>query len=85
MSYDEQKHKLDVFLSMGLESPDMSGMEISNELAGKRVGGDPENEADHFMECRGCGQNFDMRDLGQIIHHEQAGHKPISLGRLTIR
>jgi hypothetical protein len=22
-------------------------------------------EADHFMKCPGCGQWFDMRDLGQ--------------------
>ena len=26
-------------------------------------------EADHFMNCPGCGEWFDLRDLGQIIRH----------------
>jgi len=26
-------------------------------------------EADHFMKCPGCGQWFDMRDLGQVLAH----------------
>jgi hypothetical protein len=28
-----------------------------------------ETEADHFMKCPGCGEWFDMRDLGQILVH----------------
>jgi hypothetical protein len=26
-------------------------------------------EADHFMKCPGCGEWFDMRDLGQVLAH----------------
>jgi hypothetical protein len=28
-----------------------------------------QTEADHFMKCPGCGQSFDMRDLGQVLEH----------------
>jgi hypothetical protein len=28
-----------------------------------------ETEADHFMKCPGCGEWFDMRDLGQVLKH----------------
>lgn len=45
-------------------------------IIGVRRGGEPENEAEHFMECRACGQAFDMRDLGEVCYHEEAGHRP---------
>jgi hypothetical protein len=44
-------------------------------ITGFRVGGEPENEAEHFMECPVCGQAFDMRDLGQVFHHDQPQHE----------
>ena len=28
-----------------------------------------ETEADHHMQCPGCGQWFDMRDLGLVMEH----------------
>ena len=28
-----------------------------------------ETEADHFDKCPGCGQWFDMRDLGEVLAH----------------
>jgi hypothetical protein len=34
-------------------------------------------EADHFMLCEECGQAFDKRDLGQVFHHNEPGHKPL--------
>lgn len=37
-----------------------------------------ENEIDNFYTCRACGQSVDMRDLGQVFHHEDPGHEPIS-------
>jgi hypothetical protein len=43
----------------------------------KRVGGDPENEADHFIKCPACGQMIDRRDLGEVFHHELEGHEPL--------
>ena len=48
-------------------------------IIGKREGGDPENEIDNFYTCKACGQSVDMRDLGQVFHHEDKDHKPISL------
>ena len=28
-----------------------------------------QTESDHFMKCPGCGEWFDMRDLGEVIEH----------------
>lgn len=50
---------------------------VSYVPPGKRVGPEPDDEADHFMVCGDCGQSFDMRDLGQVLYHAEAGHKPI--------
>jgi hypothetical protein len=33
------------------------------------IDGIAKTEADHFMKSPGCGQWFDMRDLGQMIAH----------------
>jgi uncharacterized C2H2 Zn-finger protein len=30
-------------------------------------------ESDHFMKCPGCGQWFDMRDLGEVAKHVHDG------------
>ena len=42
---------------------------------GKYLGTDADgiatSEADHHMKCPGCGQWFDMRDLGQVLSHDQ--------------
>lgn len=46
-------------------------------IIGTIEGPEPENEADHFYVCKACGQAVDMRDLGQVFHHEDAGHEPI--------
>jgi hypothetical protein len=40
------------------------------EFIGKRVGGEPANEADHFIICAVCGGLIDCRDLGQVFEHE---------------
>ena len=37
------------------------------------------NEADHFCLCNVCGQAIDRRDLGQVFHHDEPGHKPIQV------
>jgi hypothetical protein len=46
---------------------------------GKRLGGEPENELEHFYRCQQCGQQVDMRDLGQVFHHEEPAHKPLRM------
>lgn len=36
---------------------------------GQPDGWTPENEADHFMVCPGCGALIDCRDLGVVMAH----------------
>lgn len=37
------------------------------------------DEAEHFCICEECGQAFDMRELGEVFHHSEPGHDPLSL------
>lgn len=56
--------------------------QISNPakgIIGHRQGGDPEDERENFYICKACGQAVDMRDLGQVFHHEEIDHEPIDL------
>lgn len=48
-------------------------------IEGRRVGGDPDDEREHFYLCPACGQAVDMRKLGQVFHHEVPGHEPLDL------
>ena len=36
---------------------------------GADADGIAQTESDHFMKCPGCGEWFDMRDLGEVIEH----------------
>ena len=36
------------------------------------------DESEHFYVCKACGQAVDMRRLGDVFHHEDKGHKPIT-------
>lgn len=36
-------------------------------------------EHEHFYVCAACGQAVDMRDLGQVFHHEEPGHQPLAI------
>lgn len=49
----------------------------ANGITGRRKDKDTDNEADNFCVCVECGQAFDMRDLGQVFHHEAPGHEPV--------
>jgi hypothetical protein len=40
------------------------------EIIGRRVGGEPATEAEHFMKCPVCGGYIDMRDLAQVMEHQ---------------
>ena len=40
-------------------------------------GPDYEVESRHFAVCEDCGQAFDRRRLGDVIHHQQPGHEPL--------
>ena len=39
------------------------------EIIGKRVGVQPNDEAEHFIQCPACDGWVDMRDLGQVFEH----------------
>ncbi|UCI23669.1 hypothetical protein [Mesorhizobium sp. B2-8-5] len=41
---------------------------------GKREGGEPKHQAEHFYTCRFCHQVVDKRDLRQVLWHEQPVH-----------
>ena len=49
-------------------------------ILGTDADGAAETEADHFMKCPGCGQWFDMRDLGQVLAHVHDGDIEIAEG-----
>jgi hypothetical protein len=50
------------------------------EIIGELVAGDvPETEASYFYRCPECGQAVDERDLGQVLHHEEAGREPMPI------
>jgi hypothetical protein len=41
---------------------------ISREkYIGPRLGGEPSNEAEHFIKCPKCDAWVDMRDLAQVM------------------
>jgi hypothetical protein len=42
---------------------------LRGDIIGKRIGGEPKNEAEHYMQCPVCGGYFDMRDLAQVLEH----------------
>lgn len=52
---------------------------------------DARTRAEHYLTCAVCGQPFDLRDLGAVIHHEQAEHEPVDpavlplIGSLGVR
>ena len=39
------------------------------EITGKRVGEQPKDETEHFIQCPACDGWIDMRDLGQVVEH----------------
>lgn len=53
--------------------------ELLNQLRSARMGDEPVDEAAHFYTCRGCGQVVDKRKLGDVLHHEDAGHEPLPI------
>lgn len=41
------------------------------KVTGYRVGPQPKDETEHFIKCSLCGSMLDMRDLGEILIHEE--------------
>ena len=50
---------------------------VAKGITGHIVGPEPKDEAEHFYVCLACGQAVDMRELGQVFHHEEEGHEPV--------
>lgn len=46
---------------------------IEKEAEGRRIGGEPEDEAENFYDCPTCGAKIDKRDLAQVFRHEAHG------------
>ena len=34
-------------------------------------------ETEHFITCKECGQAIDLRNLGDVLHHETVEHEPL--------
>jgi hypothetical protein len=49
-----------------------------NKMRAMRVSGQTQSEAEHFYMCPTCGQAVDKRQLGDVVHHEEEGHRPIA-------
>ena len=54
---------------------------IPRKIIGKRRGGEPQDEREHFIQCPDCNRWIqcpdcnrwlDMRDLGDVLAHERA-------------
>ncbi|WP_254018585.1 hypothetical protein [Mesorhizobium escarrei] len=48
-------------------------------IKGKRHGPPAKDEAEHFEFCPICGQAFDKRNLGEVLHHYLPDHEPLNL------
>ena len=68
---------------MGPGSPIFIGMDTrtNNWATGIRgktgVAGEGMTEAEHFIVCGDCGQAYDMRELGEVVHHLESDHRPL--------
>lgn len=46
-------------------------------IVGKRIGLHDRSKECNYYICDECGQAVDMRNLGEVFHHKDAGHKPL--------
>ncbi len=46
-------------------------------IYGQPSGWVPASEADHFVQCPGCGAWVDMRDLGMVLDHARPLPHPV--------
>ncbi|HWK66112.1 MAG TPA: hypothetical protein VNS34_14310 [Rhizobiaceae bacterium] len=51
---------------------------LPNMGVGERVDRIVTDEMEYFEHCPSCGQDFDARDLAQVVHHNTPGHEPLS-------
>jgi hypothetical protein len=60
-----------LFAQLGIRPP------RPGTIKGQRADNLPVGEEQHFYVCKACDQAVDMRDLGQVFHHEVPGHKKL--------
>jgi hypothetical protein len=54
------------------------GLSVNGEgIKGEREDAVVTHESEHFEVCPVCGQAFDLRDLAQVLHHDQPEHEPL--------
>lgn len=53
--------------------------QLGPPIVRRRHAGEPIKESDHFLLCPECDQAIDLRDLRQVIWHQQPGHKPLEM------
>ncbi|MER8418764.1 hypothetical protein [Mesorhizobium sp. M1329] len=51
--------------------------DLDPSYPGKKHGKPVVDEREHFYRCAHCGQLVDMRDLAQVMWHEDEGHEPL--------
>ncbi|KAA3452260.1 hypothetical protein C7I87_02395 [Mesorhizobium sp. SARCC-RB16n] len=51
--------------------------DLGTSIPGKRHEGEPDDEDENFYKCEICGQRLDVRDLRQVMSHEQPSHEPL--------
>jgi hypothetical protein len=70
---------------MGELSPGVAGYSVAMNRADNPAAGirgraldiEITDEIDHFDICPECGQAFDMRELAEVLHHDEEGHQPL--------
>jgi hypothetical protein len=56
---------------------------IAKGTVGHLLGALPVSEAGNFWTCHACGHLVDRRRLGEVLHHDILGHKPIPRNEQT--
>ncbi|RWO41368.1 MAG: hypothetical protein EOS11_18265 [Mesorhizobium sp.] len=56
---------------------------VAAGIIGKRYGAPIKDELKHFYICAICGQEVDMRQLGEVLYHEEPGHEPLGYDKRT--
>lgn len=50
--------------------------ELCEVAPGVFHGAEPLDETEHFYVCQHCGQAVDMRELANVLYHDEPGHTP---------
>ncbi|WP_246675827.1 hypothetical protein [Mesorhizobium sp. B2-1-3] len=58
--------------------------DLGPPIPGELHGGKHIPEQENFYTCKVCGQKVDMRDLRQVMWHEQPDHEPLEIDALPI-